>query len=1010
MPKDITHVPDSPDVERIERFHALEPGTYWRAKKSVKIPHPRWEGHFNSIDKGTVLLLLSIECFDGKQHTAVLRYHPIDGEGSYRLLVDDFLNKFDLAPDAEQVRVRELATLQKEIADIQTELSQAQANPTLMTPEVDPELNKWEQGEKTGRKSKSKALIAPGASIRTDIALVVEKRLTPAQTHELRHIAAREAKRAELQAEWIEQRTSAITEKLKAMAPFFVEKSDVALARTSGMRQIAEDIMKGIESLDLYTGKGVEVHALAKGKPAPPNEPLTLMQRKLFMDEEFAAWADVGAEFDFREIDDFDKAIKKNPALRDQLLPAPRCVTSMAVRRDALDYGDTWVNHSHNEVNLSVFLLVRNGENIYRVHSAQPSHEHTPRLFPTRGEFDRLFRGIDGKTITFRDVQFTKRTGMAEDHALHYKRFLILLCGLDHRLRLFGTFYDNSAPSFISLEFQNRFMRFLADDERHTLLGEGRLPVDEWIDGKNAYLRSGSRVLCYYDDLLTVKTAPGCMVNVPNRRGDDWTESRAKPNVKFETLISYRNASHLCAEVEVEREYRRLRGDTRRPTFKARVDLTVALKENDDAIGFLCLDAVRAEELEWYVHDRESRIGHVGYIRMFKAAAESLRREEVAEAPTRAWLHKALLETGLATTANVGQMTDESVRAWRCANRGCALPGLEDKSAFKAILNHADHLHRRLDDTIVRVERFITEKGIPPLRLSLTGRDRLALYAEVPATECDNALMPWRWVRRIVLEKTQKGVSARSERFTWMLDKADASETALKEWDGCRAWLNEKAEPFRPDAIKKAQELVTGSYDEVRKLFVAKGAGIDDKKFTDMTMEMARAMRSGRGKLVAHSQLSVPIGAFVEHGKERARLGYLVLRGGTEYWLKHFANPEQRARLEEMYASIYAKPENARERLRSHEFSPDLAALYHTPSSYFDFSDKTETPKHLRDASGYYKKSRSYSSSWIEYGLNQTLQHWVSARGEKNDVIAGFILHPMIFHGKEAALEEAFCV
>lgn len=1000
MSKNLTVNNDGPEVERLERFQSLEPGTYWRAKKTVKIPHPRWEGHFDAVDKGTVLLLLAVECFDGKEHTAVLRYHPLDGEGSYRLLVDDFLDKFEPALDAELVRGRELAALQKEIADLQAEL--AQATPVLMAPEVDPELRKWEQGENTGGRSKSKAIIAPGASMRTDIALVVEKRLTPAQTHELRHIAAREAKRAELQVQWIEKRTSSIAKKLEAMGPFFVEKSDVALARTSGMRQIAEDIMKGIESLDLYTGKGVKVHALAAGGSAPPDEPLTLMQRKLFMDEEFAAWADVGAEFDFRDAAKFDKAIKKYPALRDQVLPARRCVVSMAVRRGAIDYGDTSKNHSYNEANKSVFLLVRDGENVYRVHSAQPSHEHTPRLFPTRDEFDRLFQGVDGKTITFRDVQFTERAGRAEDRALHYKRFLILLCGLDHRLQLFGTFYDDSAPSFISLEFQNRFLRFLADDEPHTLLGDNHLPVEEWIAKKNAFLRSGSRVLCYYDDLLTVKTAPGCITNVPNGRGGyHRDEARANPKAKYETLIAYSDTGHVCVEPEVTREYHGPKDQARRPTFKARVDLTVALKENDEAVGFLCLDAVRAEEIERYVRDRQSRIGHIGYIRMFKAAAESLRREEAAEAPARAWLRDAFTSAGVAAADGVGQVVDGSIRAWRCANRGAPLPDLQDKPAFTAILNHADHLHRRSDDTIERVERFTATGGLVPLRLSLTGRDRLALYAEVSVTERDNTLMPWRWVRRIVLEKTKNGVAARSERFAWMLDKADASETVLKEWDGCGAWLNKQAEPFRPDAIKKAQEIVARSYGEARKLFVAKNAGMDDKVFIEMVLDMTRKMRSGRGRLVAYPTLNIPIGAFVEQGKERMRLGYLVLHAGTEYWLKHFASPKQYKHLENVYVSVFAKPEIARERLCSTELEPDLLALYRAPTSFFDFSDEVRNPNHLMETGGY-NNHKSFTRH--EYCLDRKLQNWIAARGEKDDVIAGFVLHPGLFCGNKVVL------
>lgn len=79
--------------------------------------------------------------------------------------------------------------------------------------------------------------------------------------------------------------------------------------------------------------------------------------------------------------------------------------------------------------------------------------------------------------------------------ALHYRRFLILICGLDHRLKLFGDFYDTNTPySFLSLEFQERYFQFLHDKDGSGLLGmaETRPSLQSYLEQANSCLQSGS--------------------------------------------------------------------------------------------------------------------------------------------------------------------------------------------------------------------------------------------------------------------------------------------------------------------------------------------------------------------------------------------------------------------------------------------------------------------------------------------------------------------------------------
>ena len=79
--------------------------------------------------------------------------------------------------------------------------------------------------------------------------------------------------------------------------------------------------------------------------------------------------------------------------------------------------------------------------------------------------------------------------------ALHYRRFLILICGLDHRLKLFGDFYDTNTPySFLSLEFRERYFQFLHDKDGSGLLGmaETRPSLQSYLEQANSCLQSGS--------------------------------------------------------------------------------------------------------------------------------------------------------------------------------------------------------------------------------------------------------------------------------------------------------------------------------------------------------------------------------------------------------------------------------------------------------------------------------------------------------------------------------------
>ncbi len=947
---DLTTIPeevDAPDdvgnIHFIERKQALEPGSYWRYTGTG-------DDAVSEIEPGTVLLLLSVDSFEGKPHTVTLANHPLKGgDGWIKYLIGDFLKEWQFAPDGEQVREAELRALQQRIADAQTEIVEGQVNPAIVAPAVEKDLLEWESNRQSDHKQPDRqetgadgaeaapvpgtvtSLAIAGAGIRTDVGFIMENRLTQSDVQALKLRVEREAVIAESKARWLTQRTEAISKMVTSMTPFFKEKAAVALAKTSDVRKFAEDLMRGIKTLNLYTGVGVEVVKISTGASAPRTERLTLMQRKLFVEEELAVYADLEASFDFSDIKMFDEMVQKSPALLDQIAPSPRCVVSLAVRRRDVDYGrsDPEVAFKKNLANKAVFLLIRDGENVYRVYSGEETHENAARLFPSKDENDKLFTGFDGERIKFNDLEFTRRVARSEEQALMYKRLLVLLCGLDHRLKLFGDFYDEAQSlSFISMGFQQRNMNFVPDDEPGTMIAEARPDFRDWLQGRNDFLQSGSRVLAYYPNLLTAESAPS-VIKVRYGRDRDWENKVAETLVDTDTHVVHKDGKDLCIDVPV-----RLRSaqyqEMARPEFNARVNLLASKR----GFGYLCLDAVAAEDLEWYIRNRASRVQGVAFIRLFKRVAAAIRLEEAEQAPALAWLESAVVDAGVAGQHEAKGLVTEAVRSWRCANRGAPLPGLENKKDFNTILSLAHSLKRSTTDFGEMVQAYAEANDLKPLKAVLTGKNRLALYVEVPSPERDESLMAWRWVRRIGLSVLKTKLSETSSKLVWLTDKPDAKETEIRAWRELPAWVNGYDEPFKADFMLSVIEMVKAGVARYRQAFgVNDGAGIPWDNFERLSQEFLLHLHKP-GKFVPTVTIDVPIAAHVRMGSpysadtrdKIAGISVVTVSELAARWLYQAGNAEQKKWVRDKFVGTFENKAAAAVRLER-EFRPTIESV-----------------------------------------------------------------------------------
>lgn len=901
MPGSLALPSNDPDFRPVDRFQSVSAGQYWRSKTALPD---------RFIDAGEVLLIEQLKWANDRVHTVVLRAHPLKygrkppGQSWGRLenhpfVLNEFLSRFEFEPDGPAVRAQEVGRVQTDIATLQSELLTSQRDPSILAGVIQDRLDTPAPAPVALDSSMGAALVDPAASApigEMTFGGAIQAGLQVADVDALRAQAQREHQIATIKADWIQEKTTAIADRVNALVPFFSEQAAAALAATEGVRSYVADLMRGIDSLDLYVGKGVTVTTLCEGAQAPADEPLSFIQKKLLMDEELAVWADFDASFDFESTPLFEAALREHPEFIEQVFPTSRCVLVMATTRRFIDYGNAFESAEKNDANRRVFLLVRNGDNVYRVDSPVESHLRSARLFPTKDEHEGVFRGLDGTTTRLEDVTYADRMAEHDLFALHYRRFVILCAGLDHRLGLFGKFYPGEpSMAFLSLPFQQTYCRFISDDDAAVQMAgpSARPSLHDWIEAQNAHLRSGSRVLCHWDALMTPHTAPAACEARSDRRS--W---KARPLSDAEIKIAYKSGSEICVETAV----RRVGSDS---IFNARVALTRYRPDDwlgaEEGLAFLVLDAVKIEDLKSYIHHRSSREHQVQYIRLFKRAVAFLEQEQVHQAPARAMLRNALLDGGIAEPQTCDELIDSAVMTWRAAQRGRELPSLGSVGAdrvWRTLLDQMFALAKPESAPVAAARALATAAEEIPIRLSMTGQGRYALYSVAPGT--DDRLEPFAWVRRSLLDLNSKGV-AKSVSQSWVrLSRHDPSETVLHVWDEeAEALWCEMGSTLRAFESPQDKRLAFAAVDALPSLFAPWSSPMDEATFD-------REFQSWRSHHRELPRVCLPIALLKT--KKQGPAFQLCLTENQAFVLGRLApDASRRERVRRAFAEIYVR-------------------------------------------------------------------------------------------------------
>jgi len=470
--------------------------------------------------------------------------------------------------------------------------------------------------------------------------------------------------------------------------------------------------------------------------------------------------------------------------------------------------------------------------------------------------------------------------------------------------------------------------------------------------------------------------------------------------------IAYLDRKELCIQVPVERETY----SDRRRHFNARVSLT-RHKPDSRIPAFLCLDAVSASEIEGYLTDRESRIEHVRYIRLFKHAAQYLRSEERDEAATRQYLLTAAMEAGVTNEAAAYTAIDEAVRNWRGAKRGAALPSAKNLKALTPILNQV-YTHCRLQDSVLaRVEAFCKAQSLVPLRLAMTGNNRIVLYAEVPAAERDERVLPWGWVHRLRLDLRKTSVSEASRRFVWMTTKPDSSENILRDWPELIPWQNDRPEPMRPDAIAKACSLAGTALARARQVFRGPSAGIPKAEFSQLLSDLEWQMRQTRHRMVPDISIAIPIGVYIAPQGAGDRVRTLAIVASAEHFLYYHGDTQQKRDVERVYVGSYKDKESALDRLH-HPVGAWIGARDGIANGPFDLHSNGLYYRHNGlDEAALHRITKGWvRTTTKEYNLNDTLVRWMKFVHADNDRLKNIpervYLNPNAFQDGRATLAD----
>ena len=334
----------------------------------------RWVAR-RAVKEGTLLLAVKLHFLDELLHSVEFAPHPEDPDRTnLSFMADEFHTVFVPAPEGAAERDRDIERIQQTMRDINASISSDVSQTFATTP-----------------------LIAPGGPRPSTTDFVRNMDKTGAlQSRMDRAVETATAAKTE-----IEAKQQLIRSQTELLMRYFLEKPQVAIAGLNHVIETGRELTEGVKTLSFYNGDDVTVTALARGESAPGDEPLTLYQNMLFLDEELAVdLLDQG--FDFTAVPELGSILSADATLLERMIPASRGAVLVRIRRESKDYfpgqddiASALQNGHLNLENDVTYLLVRDGASGACSDSVQYArHRRTAPSQRTEAKVSALFVSI----------------------------------------------------------------------------------------------------------------------------------------------------------------------------------------------------------------------------------------------------------------------------------------------------------------------------------------------------------------------------------------------------------------------------------------------------------------------------------------------------------------------------------------------------------------------------------------------------------------------------------------
>ena len=442
-----------------------------------------------------------------------------------------------------------------------------------------------------------------------------------------------------------------------------------------GFKKTVAKIQKLIFTLELYEGLSEEIHHIKVGANAKESEILTLRQRKLFMDEEVGDPTDDG--LDFKNIEDFDNwLLEKNEYWNcynyEFIIPEEKCVVALGIRRSDKNYSDNpFINSMINDSNKWCYLLIRNGENLYRIYSDLRIGE---TMFPQQTELMKLQE-------EYETTSWSSKKEDIDNQIDRYKFNMILLQGIIERTQCYPD--EKYTLSLFKMHEGSR-VKFLYDAEESKLLTGEKQPFWDWVKEKNEGTDVGSQIL-WFNSSIDFRKETDRMFREPWRRYKEHY-----PNNPGTGVYQLETAKHKSYYSD-EKDILFFKYDPERyndswwyeENDKPRVKRVSFIFETYDS--FINYDNITREDipkLQYYIH---TRVGRRFYLTKIPILLEVTKRKINEFAEEDNFIKLALTQAGLNTESNFKKGAD-AMHWWKTKNKWKRTLTTDDSKALRMIV------------------------------------------------------------------------------------------------------------------------------------------------------------------------------------------------------------------------------------------------------------------------------------------------------------------------------------